>query len=229
MNLFLDTNIWLGLYHAPQEELGELSRLSAWIDDGRITLYLTEQVVDELERNREKVVAEGVRELLEDPFAEPLPAIGRGYPEHGEVEEAIRGYQEAKARLVERLVADTAARNLPADRAVADFFPKARLLAVTDEIFERARRRFDRGNPPGKEGSYGDALHWECLLAGVPDGEDLVFVTADRDFRSQLDERSLAPFLAAEWRRRKGSEVTFFRRLAGFLLSLPPGPEGAPR
>lgn len=224
MNLFLDTNIWLGLYRSPQEELDELSRLSAWIDEGRITLYLTEQVVDELERNREKVVAEGVRELLADPFEEPLPEIGRGYPEHGEVEAAVRAYQEARARLIERLVTDTAARNLPADRLVADFFPKARLLAVTDEIFERARRRFDCGNPPGKEGSYGDALHWECLLAGVPDGEDLVFVTADRDFRSQLDERALAPFLAAEWRRRKGSGVTFFRRLSTFFASLPEMP-----
>ncbi|HEX2224830.1 MAG TPA: PIN domain-containing protein [Thermoanaerobaculia bacterium] len=226
MNLFLDTNIWLGLYHAPQEELDGLARLSAGIAEGGITLFLTEQVVDELERNREKVVAEGVRLLLEDPFEEPLPAIGRGCPEHGEVEEAIRAYQEAKARLIERLAADTAARNLPADRLLAGLFPKARLLAVTDEIFERARRRFDRGNPPGKEGSYGDALHWECLLAGVPDGEGLAFVTADRDFRSQLDERALAPFLAAEWRRRKGSEVTFFRRLSTFLVSLP---DGAPR
>lgn len=221
MNLFLDTNIWLGLYHSSQEELDELARLSAWMDEGRITLYLTDQVIDEFERNREGQVAGVVRLLLEDLPAEPLPQLCQRYPEHGEMEEAVRRYQEAKDRLIEKLVADAAARTLPADRILAGLFPKARRIAITDEIFERARRRFDRGNPPGKEGSYGDALHWECLLAGVPDGEDLVFVTADRDFRSQLDfsERgALAPFLAAEWRRVKGSEVRFFRRLSAFFL-----------
>jgi hypothetical protein len=222
MNLFLDTNIWLGLYHYAPEILDELPRLSAWIDEGRVTLYLTDQVVDEFERNREGQVAGVVRLLLEDQPAEPLPQLCHGYPEHGEMEEAVRRYQEAKDRLVAKLVADAAARTLPVDRIVAGLFPKARRIAITDDIFERARRRFDRGNPPGKEGSYGDAIHWECLLAGVPDGEDLVFVTEDRDFRSQLDERALAPFLAAEWRRLKRSEVTFFRRLSAFFLGFPP-------
>ncbi len=221
MNLFLDTNIWLGLYHYAQEELDEVARLSASIDEGRITLYVTDQVVDEFERNREGQVAGVVRLLLEDQPGEPLPRLCQGYPEHGEMAEAVRRYQEAKGRLVEKLISDAAARTLPADRILAGLFAQARRIAVTDEIFERARRRFDRGNPPGKEGSYGDAIHWECLLAGVPDGEGLVFVTEDRDFRSQLDDRALAPFLAAEWRRRKGSEVTFFRRLSGFFLGLP--------
>lgn len=220
MNLFLDTNVWLGLYHSTQEELEDLYRLSAWVGEGRITLYVTDQVVDELERNREGQVAEVVRLLLEEEPGEPLPQLCRWYPEHGEMEEALRLYQEARDRLIARLAADTAARALPADQLLADLFPKARRIAVADEIFERARRRFDRGNPPGKEGSYGDAVHWECLLAAVPDGEDLVFVTEDRDFRSRLDERALAPFLAAEWRRRKGSEVRFFRRLSAFFLSL---------
>lgn len=218
MNLFLDTNIWLNLYHYAQEELDPLARLSARIGEGRITLYLTDQVVDEFERNREGQVAGVVRLLLEDQPGEPLPQLCHGYPEHGEMEEAVRRYQEAKSRLVEKLIDDAAARTLPADRIVTGLFSQARRIAITDEIFERARRRFDRGNPPGKEGSYGDAIHWECLLAGVPDGEDLVFITEDRDFRSQLDERALAPFLAAEWRRLKGSEVTFFRRLSGFFL-----------
>lgn len=235
MNLFLDTNVWLGLYHYAQEELDQMYRLSSWIDEGRITLYLTEQVEDELERNREGQVAGVVRLLLEDMPGEPLPQLCRWYPEHGEMEEAVRRYQEARDRLIGKLAADTAARVLPADRVLADLFPKARRIAITDEIFERARRRFDRGNPPGKEGSYGDAIHWECLLAGVPDGEGLVFVTEDRDFRSQLDlsggsgDGALAPFLAAEWRRLKGSEVRFFRRLSAFFLSDLGQPISAPR
>ena len=65
MNLFLDTNIWLGLYHYAPEVLDELSRLSAWIDEGRVTLYLTDQVADEFERNREGQVAGVVGLLLE--------------------------------------------------------------------------------------------------------------------------------------------------------------------
>ncbi len=45
----------------------------------------------------------------------------------------------------------------------------------------------ERGNPPGKRNSSGDALSWESLLAVVPSGTALNLITGDSDFQNPLD------------------------------------------
>lgn len=51
----------------------------------------------------------------------------------------------------------------------------------------------------------------------MPDGEDLCFVSDDGDYTSPLARDELSPYLAAEWRREKGSSLTFYSRLTAFL------------
>jgi hypothetical protein len=48
------------------------------------------------------------------------------------------------------------------------------------------------GNPPGKPGSCGDAVNWEALLQGCPNGEDLELVSEDRDYASPLDDTRMS-------------------------------------
>ncbi len=73
------------------------------------------------------------------------------------------------------------------------------------------------GNPPGKEGSLGDAISWEALLKSVPSGEDLYFIADDRDYVSVLDENKFKQFLTEEWMERKQSKIVFYRRLSSFF------------
>jgi hypothetical protein len=54
------------------------------------------------------------------------------------------------------------------------------------------------GNPPGKQGSLGDAINWEALLAEVPDGEDLYLIADDRDYLSVLNENKPKEFLVCK-------------------------------
>ena len=75
----------------------------------------------------------------------------------------------------------------------------------------------DVRNPPGKDGSLGDAINWECLLENVPMGEDLYLVADDKDYYSILDENILKEFLDEEWSYKNKSCITFYRRLSQFF------------
>lgn len=51
-NLFIDSNIWLSLYHFSSDDLKQFSKLKELIGTD-IRLYITQQVSDEVRRNRE--------------------------------------------------------------------------------------------------------------------------------------------------------------------------------
>ena len=66
------------------------------------------------------------------------------------------------------------------------------------------------GNPPGKDNKYGDAVNWECLLDNVPNGEDLYFISADKDYRSLIHHENMNPFLIKEWKIKKFKYLFLF-------------------
>lgn len=216
MNLFLDSNVWLSLFDSFRRDLEELRRLVDLVEKGRVTLLLPEQVVNEVRRNRDKRIASDIEQLRSEILLEEIPPIFYGLQEYQSFAKVRRNYLEAKERLIARLVDDFEQGRLPADEAMNRLFAAARRLPVSDALLSRARTRYDLGNPPGKEGSYGDAVNWECLLAEVPNGEDLYLVTRDRDFASKIDRARLSPFLDEEWRERKGARVFFYNRLSAF-------------
>ena len=54
-NIFIDSNIWLSLYNFTNNDLEQFKKLKSHIDDS-INLIVTEQVFDELTRNRENKI-----------------------------------------------------------------------------------------------------------------------------------------------------------------------------
>lgn len=216
MNLFLDSNIWLSFYFLSREEIEGFAKLAGLVEEGRVTLFLPEQVSDEIRRNRDKVVAGALEPLTAEEEILEIPRLGEEYEEAEALRRALLAYRQARFRLVERILEEYGRRRLAADRLVDRLFQAARPVPVTDDVLARARFRYDRGNPPGKEGSYGDAVNWECLLAAVPDGEDLFFITRDSDFYARTSRDEFSPFLAEEWTARKRSRIVFFNRLSAF-------------
>lgn len=216
MNLFLDSNIWLALYDSSRKDLQELEKLVRSVEKGQVTLLLPDQVVNEVRRNRDKKIANDIAELQAEILLDEIPPIFFALPEHKSFAQTRRNYERAKDRLIARLVEDFEDRRLPADHLLDRLFAAGRRLPVTDEILVRARDRYDLGNPPGKEGSYGDAVNWECLLAEIPPGQELHLVTRDRDFASRIDRSRLSPFLEEEWRERKAARIFFYPRLSAF-------------
>lgn len=203
MHLFIDTNILLSFYHLTSDDLEELRKLVVLLKQNKVRLYLTNQVIDEFSRNRESKIADAIKRLKDQKLSLQFPPMCKDYPEYNELRELQKGYDEKHAALLSKLNADIAARNLRADEVIEELFDEAIRLTTDDEVTSRARLRVDVGNPPGKNGSLGDAINWELLLAEVPKKEDLYFVTEDRDYVSALDENLFKDFLLDEWKKKR--------------------------
>lgn len=55
------------------------------------------------------------------------------------------------------------------------------------------------------------------MLAAVPDGEDLFFISNDNDYSSVLDVKRFHPYLLDEWKKKKNSNIIYFKSLVDFL------------
>jgi PIN domain len=216
MQLFIDTNILLSFYSLNQEDLAELSKLSDLIAQKHITLLLTDQIIDEFNRNREQRIDGAIKSFRAQTFNPQFPQLCEDYPEVDRVRESLKHYEQAHTALMNQITIDIKAKNLKADRIIQSFFSLGEKLPAHDRILDRARFRMGVGNPPGKNNSLGDAINWECLLEAIPAGEDLFFVTGDKDYCSALNDDDFSDFLQTEWFNQKQTPIHFYKRLSGF-------------
>lgn len=219
MDLFLDTNAYLSFYRLSTDDLEELRKLGVAVKDGPTTLYITQQVRDEFRRQRESVIAESLKTLAERKVAKGFPQLFINHPGFEQLRASIEAYEEKRIAMLSDVKEAAAAGKLLADELIIGLFKLATELPVTAAIVDRAKSRFDLGNPPGKKQSYGDAINWEALLEGVPPGRDLLVVTADSDFTSPLDPAQLSEFLRTEWTATKKSSVIVYRNLTSLFTA----------
>lgn len=213
MHVFLDANIYLAFYRYSDDDLDELRKLIAAVGQPTTTLYVTQQVKDEFERNREATIVESLKSLDEVKVRKSFARIFTNLPEYERLRVALDEYEALRGALSSQARSRALDRSLHADDLIAALFEAVPPIARTDEIVRAARNRVELGNPPGKRGSLGDAVNWETLLREVPDGQPLILVSADDDFRSPLDPGGLHGFLSAEWHDRKASGTELFRSL----------------
>lgn len=217
IHLFIDTNVYLTFYHFSDDALDELKKLAMAINKKDIKLYLTDQVIDEFNRNREAKIADALKRFEDQPLPTQFPNICRAYEEYGTMRNHLDGFQIAKTSLLEKLRSDIENKDLGADKIISDIFIVAEKLNEPDELISIAIDRFQRGNPPGKPGSYGDAINWLVLMESIPKGEDLYLVTDDKDYISRLDSNKLCDYLKTEWEKEKESTVHVYRKLSEFF------------
>lgn len=215
MNLFIDTNIYLSFYHFGNDDLKQLRKLITAIDNKDITLFITQQVKDEFNRNRESKINEALKSI-DDQKIDNLHPLFKGYDEFKLLTKALDDYNKYKKEIRQKLNSDIENKKLIADILIKDLFDKAKALELNEEIFAKATRRMDLGNPPGKDKSYGDAINWEILLANAPDS-DLFLIAKDKDYCSQLDNNRIKDYLLAEWREKKHSEICLYINLSTFF------------
>jgi PIN domain len=216
MQLFIDTNILLSFYALNQDDLAELSKLIDAIDKQQITLLLTDQIVDEFNRNREQRIDGAIKSLRTQTFNPQFPQLCEDYSEIDRLRESIKQYEQAHIALTTKIIADIKVKNLKADRIIQSLFKLGKKLTNSNLMLDRARLRMGVGNPPGKNNSLGDAINWECLLDETPAGKDLYFITGDKDYCSALNEDEFSDFLLTEWSDRKQTKIFFYKRLASF-------------
>lgn len=217
MHVFIDTNVLLNFFHFTSEELDALNNVFGSHEHGAAKVHLTEQVRDEFRRNREAKIKDALKRFKEAKFSAQLPSFMKEYSEYNEIKSLASTLQEKAKAILAKADADVHAQTLVADKLIQQIFAKSVFIGTSAETFESARRRTQIGNPPGKNGSVGDAINWLVLLSSVPDSNDLHIISEDGDFFSQLDEKRPHPFLFQEWRERKGSVVYVYRTLSEFL------------
>jgi len=217
LHAFIDTNVYLDFFSFTDAELEELRKLHAAIRTSELRLWTTAQVANELRRNREAKVAESLARLgaLKPSFT--VPQMARTLPDFDAFKEARGQFVRQLELLDTELRRQFRANELAADAVLNELLSVADSIPLSDELHERARRRIEVGNPPGKKGSLGDALNWEALLEACPSGVDLHVLTADTDFVSKMESERVSDYLATEWRSAKGSEVRLYRRISAFL------------
>lgn len=212
-NLFIDTNIWLSLYHFSNDDLVQFNKLKERIGT-EINLIIPIQVYHEIIRNRETKLKDSLKEFSITSI--PYPAFCKGYEEYEPFKNDYNAIIQRFNSWNQRIKEDIKNRRLPADITIREFFERVNILNC-DEFVEKAVIRYKVGNPPGKENKYGDAINWECLLSVVPDNEDLYFISADKDYQSILFKGQLDSYLGLEWNSKKNSKIYFYTNLVSFL------------
>lgn len=212
MHLFIDTNIFLRFYSYTDDRLEELKKLNILIDKGEITLYVPNQLRDEIARNRETEIKRTYKDLVELKLERGFPYIFRSHDDFSAIIKALDAFYEIKKKILEGLERDIQEKKLVADLAITELLSKGEDIDCK-EFLEKAITRIQFGRPPGKEGKLGDAVNWECLLASVPDKEDFFLVSKDSDYQSPINQTQLNGYLRDEWRMKKKSTVYFYQSL----------------
>lgn len=217
MNVFIDTNVFLSFYHLTNDDLEELRKLKVLLEKRKVALHLPGQTIDEYRRNRETKIADALKRLKEQKLNLQFPALCKDYGEYSTLRDLQKEFEKQHSSLVVQISRDIESNSLKADHVIQELFDKAEAIETTEKLISKAQLRMSIGNPPGKNGSLGDAINWEALLESVPDGEDLYLIADDRDYFSALDENKPKEFLIREWKNKKNADVFFYRRLAPFF------------
>jgi hypothetical protein len=219
LHVFIDTNIWLSFYAFTNDDLEELRKLVALIKKGNLKLHINGQVSDEFYRNRETKLKESIRDFSKTAIVKSMPRYMRDYPDAKNYENAVEHLEKIKDALVQRATEEAHTKELAADKLFADILAVANAGPIEPRLINTALDRRLKGNPPGKPNSLGDQIHWEYLLATVPDGSDLYLISKDGDFESVLEAGRANPFLVDEWLRQKNGALVLHTELRPFLNS----------
>ncbi|EGP5118038.1 PIN domain-containing protein [Enterococcus faecium] len=216
MNVYIDSNIWLGLYHFWQDDLKEFEKLK---NSTEINLFLPQQTRDEVDRNRLAKINDA-RKKFEDGTIVNTNSLPNLYKEFTEKTDKFNELSKEFNRFFNDWKKDVSAavqnRELRADVIINELFDKS-INYETEKFYEKAVYRMNIGNPPGKNKSYGDAINWESLLDIIPEGENLYLITDDIDYYDDKKTETVNSFLSEEWKAKKSSDLYMFNSLSSFF------------
>lgn len=208
INVFIDTNIFLSLYDFSTDTLSSLEELVIYLKNDKVKIYLTEQVVNEFWRNRENKIKQGIDEFKKFTAKTKFSNLEKSHEKFEELNTALNSFKIIHSDILSNLEEKTSSQQLPADILISELFINSSVIKITDNIIKIAKNRYDLGNPPGKNNSYGDAINWEILLnASSLRFQKLYFVTNDNDYISILDKQKINPFLLQEWKVKTHGEI----------------------
>jgi hypothetical protein len=214
-DLFIDTNIYLSFYRLTKSDNDALKKIFVLDHQKEFRLLSTEQVIDEFNRNRSKVISES-KNVFDDLRLPEVPSMINNPKEVAEYLE-LRKKISASHRNIQNLITEKSKeKKLFVDELIELIFENSHRSSSDSDIVTSASNRIDRGNPPGKKGSLGDAINWQILLKVSPNDRDLVIISQDKDYRDPLTGE-LNSYLCDEWKKAHSGTITLYENLQGFL------------
>ncbi|HEX5716458.1 MAG TPA: PIN domain-containing protein, partial [Thermoanaerobaculia bacterium] len=185
--LFVDSNKYLDLYRTDKGK-----KLLAPLGEQAGYIFVTRQVVAEVERNKLAVAADFLnqkfRGLALQTFNVPDHLSGTGTA-HGkdippQMRDIVRGVAEVNEKvgaLALGIMEQISRSEDDVSRALAQIFASA--VPHSAEELKRARDRREFGNPPGKgTNPLGDQLTWEQILSHFEGKTKLWIISRDGDY-----------------------------------------------
>lgn len=222
IHLFIDTNVYLKFYHYSSDDLEELNKLQVLLDNNKLELYLPEQVINEFQRNRDTKLADALKTFNSSKLDIQFPQFCKEYKEFENLKRFIKDFNHEKQTLLRNVMLAIEHEDLKADKIINLLFSKSNIIKITKTLVDKAKLRYDLGNPPGKNKSYGDAMNWESLLEAVENENDLYFIADDKDYFSEIDNSKFNTFLIKEWDREKKGKIKFYKTLSDFFKDIFP-------
>ncbi len=193
--LFIDTNKYLDLYRIDKGK-----ELLVPLREQADHIFVTQQVLNEVQRNKIVVAAEFLKEKFQK-----LKLQTFNLPDH--LSSTYTNQRQDILDQMSKIIKDVKKVNTKVDawelsilkqiscsedevsKALSSIF--ANPVPHTSEELQRARERKELGNPPGKgAGSIGDQLNWEQILTNFKGKKRLWIISRDSDYGIIHDDQS---------------------------------------
>lgn len=207
IRIFIDTNKYLDFYRASDHSLVTLNSLISLIESKKIELILPKQVIDEFTRDKDLVF----KEFIERNFYQiNTPGFLKGNKKISGINNSI---DKIKKEYQKKFYSPRSKINV----TLKKIFLLANKIEEHVEILQCAYFRTLRRNPPRKDNSsFGDAIIWETLLKNFFD-QDIVIISGDGDFSSEIDKNQINPYLKKEWSEHSKKNIRLYTNLGLFI------------
>lgn len=224
MQLFIDTNIYLN-YLKMEDDYPKnfFIQLDELINSKKIQLIVTDQIIDEYNRNvvvaKEKKIREisnSIDNILKNDdkiFSDNFLTFNKKTKKF--LKRCKSQFDKQKTKINEVRI-----EFKKREEILNVFFKKYNNIIKSDyEILKAAECRYLKGNPPRKEKekseSFGDAINWELILKFCKKGDSLIILSEDGDYSD--NKKTIDSFLKKEWAREHRGTIQLYRGLGVFL------------
>lgn len=191
-NVLIDSNIYIHFYYA---RLGKYQELIEYILSIKESIFITEQITNEIDRNKLKQFIRTFDGYIKDCNIKKINIPKQHFLDYGEISEWNASYEKLykksnelaeqlktiKLSLINEITNSTDMISQKLDDVFDNYY------IPNNAIYEQAAKRKQTGNPPGKpDDTLGDQLTQEQFLSYCRDKRDdiseIFIVSADYDY-----------------------------------------------
>jgi len=221
INIFIDTNIFLGFFETKPDSLSELEKLVELANSDAISILLPEQAKREFWRNREKIIKKNINEFEQKNSLGAPPVIVREHVKFSDLKSLCDEADKLRREISISIKNEIDCQGTYADNIIRKIFDISKKIDTDDDnIFNDAQKRALCHIPPGKDDDIGDRLCWVGLLKTAPEASILYIVSNDTDYKSEGFSDSIRPYLDYEWKTKNGGSIKLFNRISQLIAEI---------